>query len=393
MTSLALARPTGAEEPVLLGGAAAIPAETWDRLARRGFHLHAWFAAAERCGGWLARHVAVRGPAGLRAVVPAYLTAGGSAHELHDRWLGPLRDLAARTGLGLRPVLSVQSPFAQSSEPLGAPGALPDPLLHQVFAVLEREAERAGAKAVVWPYVDVSRDDLIGVARERGYAVLYAGATAWLPVPWASFGDYLASRSKNVRRTIRADLQALADARLRTALVADFRAEAAAMDRLYRGAFRRRNGRAAPTPADLFERLAVPASPRRLAQLTWDGARLVGTSLNVWTPEVLDGTFAAFASDHGGGPAYYNDVCYEPVRLACANGIAAIDLGASALYAKVLRGAVLRRRMVLIRGSSPPAHALLRALGGLVACRVEAKERHALGPLWGARCFDDEEAA
>jgi len=390
VTSLAVARPTGAEEPVLLGGATDLPARAWDRLARRGFHLHAWFAAAERCG-WRARHIAVRDPAGVRAVVPAYLIGVGTAHDLHDRWLGPLRDLATLTGLGLRPILSVQSPFAQISEPLGEPGALPDHLLHQVFAMLEREAERAGAKAVAWPYVDAARGDLIGMARERGYAVLYAGATAWLPVRWASFDEYLASRSKNVRRTIRSDLRALADARLRTGLVADFRREAAAMDRLYRDAFHRRNGRAAPTPADLFERLAVPGWPRRLAHLTWDGDRLVGTSLNVWTPEVLDGTFAAFTPDHRGGPVYYNDVCYEPVRLACANGIAAVDLGASALYAKVLRGAVLRRRMVLVRGTSPALHRALRALGRLAASRTQAKERRALGALWGPRCFDDEE--
>jgi hypothetical protein len=164
------------------------------------------------------------------------------------------------------------------------------------------------------------------------------------------------------------------------------------MDRLYRDAFHRRNGRAAPTPADLFERLAVPGWPRRLAHLTWDGDRLVGTSLNVWTPEVLDGTFAAFTPDHGGGPAYFNDVCYEPVRLACANGIAAVDLGASALYAKVLRGAVLRRRMVLVRGTSPALHRALRALGRLAASRTQAKERDALGALWGPRCFDEEDA-
>jgi predicted N-acyltransferase len=266
-------------------------------------------------------------------------------------------------------------------------------VLHRVFQLLEAEAEAAGARAVAWPWVDAARQDLVDVARARGYAVRYAGATAWLPVQWDSVAEYVASRSRNLRRTVRADLRAFAAAGLRTALVSDFRREAPGMDRLYREAFRRRNGRPAPTPPDLFGRLARPAWAERAAQLTWAGDRLVGTSLNVWTPDVLDGTFAGFAPEHRGGPAYYNDLCYEPIRLACALGIAAIDLGASALHAKVLRGAVLRRRVVLIRGVLPCTHRLLRALGTLVARRVEAKERRALGPLWGPRCFADEEAS
>jgi predicted N-acyltransferase len=392
MTALAAPLPGLADEVVSIPSTSRVPAEEWDRLARRGFHLHGWFAGAERCG-WQGRHVGVRGAGGLRAIVPAYLTGSGVAHDLHDRWLGPLRDLAARTGLGLRPILSVQAPFAQTSEPLAEPGELPDPVLHRVFAALEAEAERAGARAVAWPYVDMSRGDLIAAARERGYAVLYAGATAWLPVPWASFDDYLASRSKNVRRTIRADLRALAELGLRTELTSGFRGEAPEMDRLYRQAFERRNARESPTPADLFQRLAEPEWHRRLACLTRERDRLVGASLNVWTGAVLDGTFAAFSPAHRAGPAYFNDLCYEPVRLACANGITAIDMGASALYAKVLRGAVLRRRVVLIRGAAPATHRLLSALGSIVAQRVAAKERRALGALWGPRCFADEEGA
>jgi hypothetical protein len=116
----------------------------------------------------------------------------------------------------------------------------------------------------------------------------------------------------------------------------------------------------------------------------------VGTSLNLVTPQLMDGTFAAFGRQHHRGPVFYNDLCYEPLRHAIAERIEAIDLGASALYAKVLRGAVLQRRVVLIRGSSAAGHRALSALGGLVARRTEQKERESLGPLWGPRCFEEE---
>jgi predicted N-acyltransferase len=261
---------------------------------------------------------------------------------------------------------------------------LPAGTLDRVFAALEGAGDRGGARAVVWPFVDAARGDLIAAARERGYAVVYSGAAAWLPVRWATFEEYLGSRSKSVRRTVRADLRALAAASVRTEAVSDFGGAAGDMDRLYRDAFLRRNGRPAPTPDDLFTRLATaaPAGRERVAQLAWQGDRLVGMSLNLLGADVLDGALAAFAADHAGGPVYYDDLCYHPLRLAFAHGIAALDMGASALYAKVLRGAVVRRRVTLVRGRSRGVHAALAALGAVIARRVESKERQALGALW-----------
>lgn len=386
-SSYAVARPNITP----LGGSEQVEPGEWDRLARRGFHLRPWFRAAER-SGWIPRHVAVRGASGLLSIVPAYLAGHGALHDLHDRWLGPLRQFALYAGFTIRPVLSVQSPLALVSEPLGDVARLSDAVLHRIFESLEQAAEWDGAKAVVWPFVDAARGSLLEVARERGYAVVYAGATARLPIRWESFEEYVASRSKNVRRTIRADLATIRSSGVRTDFLSDFRGEAAAMDRLYREAFRLRNGREAPVARNLFEQLALEPSPGMKAHLTWEGGRLVGTSLNLMTSEVLEGTLGAFMPEHRAGAVYYNDLCYEPIRLATRERVAALDLGATALYAKVLRGAVLRRRMTLIRGTTRSRHRLLSALGHLVARRTEYKERRALGPLWGRRCFSDGEA-
>ncbi|HEX5963256.1 MAG TPA: peptidogalycan biosysnthesis protein [Gemmatimonadales bacterium] len=373
----------------MLEGAHQIEPSEWDGLARRGFHLHAWYLAAER-SGWRPRHVAVRGAEGLRGIVPAYLTGPGSLHNLHDRWLGPLSSPAAAGGIELCPVISVQAPLALVSEPLGNPDLLSVAVLHQVFETLEHRAFADEAKAVVWPWVEAGSPKLLEVAYERGYAVLYAGSTARLPVRWASFEDYVSTRSKNVRRTIKADLRASGTLRLRATLESDFRAAVPAMNALCRDAFRRRNGREAALPEAFFEELSRHPSEGIRAQLTWQGGRLVGTSLNVMTPELLEGTLLALSPDHQGGPAYYGDLCYEPIRLACSEAIAEIDLGATALYPKVLRGAVLRRRVTLLRGTTPARHRLLAALGHLVARRTAWKERRALGSLWGPHLFAEE---
>jgi predicted N-acyltransferase len=370
----------------LLQGANQIRPEEWDGLARRGFHLHDWFVAAEKCG-WRPRHVVVRGAEGIRGVVPAYLTARDTLYDLHDRWLGPLRDVSAVAGVDLRPIISVQAPFALMSEPLGDPDLLSPEILHRAFEALEDAATADGAKAVAWPCVDAVSAKLLQVGRERGYAALYAGACARIPVEWSSFEDYLASRSKNVRRTINADLNAIGSAGLSVQLESDFRWAVPAMTSLYFEAFRRRNGSEAPVQREFFEQLSRRPSDGIRAQLTWSGTRLVGASLNLMTPDLLEGTLAAFSAEHRGGAAYYNDLCYEPIRLACRERIAAIDLGATALYPKVLRGAVLRRRFILIKGTTPGRHRLLATLGRLVARRTRWKERRALGSLWKPELF------
>ena len=378
-------RPRSSTAATLVGSADRVTAAEWNGLAARGFHLHGWHQVAERCG-WIPRHVVVRDAQGLRAVVPAWLGARPELHDLHDRWMGPLRGLEL-LGMTLRPVLTVQSPFAQVSQPLGEP--LGAEVLEQVFDLLEETADREGAKAVVWPYVETGQESLIGFARERGYAVLYAGVTARLRMRWGSFEEYAASRSKAVRRTIRGDLAGFRDAGLRLTTSADFRVAAPAMDALYRRAYRQRNERDPRLPARFFERLAECPVPELFAQLTWSGERLVGCSVNLAAGGVMEGTFAAFLPELQGGAAYLNDLVYAPVRMACRQGISAIDLGSSALYAKVLRGARLRRRMVLVKGTGPFMHRMLRRLGRAVARRQEEKERQMLGPLWSPGCYDD----
>jgi predicted N-acyltransferase len=390
VTTVHAAARVGRDQVVLLDEADRLEPEAWNRLARRGFHLHQWFTAAER-HGWNPRHIAVQGGEELKAIIPAYVVGPGTPHDLHHRWLGPLRDLAERAGLHLHPIVSVQAPFAHVSEPLGNVASLSTATLHEIFYGLEQTAYREGAKAVAWPFIDTGSTRLLDVARDRGYAVLYSGATAILPIRWPSFEDYVASRSKNVRRTVRADLAAIRASGLRTTVTSDFECDASRMDRLYRDSFRRRNGKPSSLAPSFFQYLGRHPTPAFRAHLTWHGDHLVGTSLNLASPDWMDGTLSGYAPEHRNGPVLYNDLCYEAIRVATSDGIQTVDLGATALYAKVLRGAILQRRMILIRGTTQRRHRLLSVLGQLVARRTQQKERASLGALWGPRCFGDED--
>ena len=358
----------------------------WDGLAVRGAQLQAWSVAAERCG-WHARHVTVSEGGAAQLIVPAYFVTRAD-HDLHDRWLGPLRQVVAGIGMQLRPTLAVGTPFVQTSAPIGELDGVPDATLERVFDSLEECARQDGARAIVWPFVGPGCERLIRLARGRGYLELYAGASAFLPVEWNTFDQYLRSRSKHLRRIIHADLRAFDDGGFHTEIVPDFGAHASAMDALFRSVFQRRNGHASMLPRDFFREVAARAEPGISAQLTWDGSRLVGMSLKLVAGGVMDGTFAAVAPEHEGGPVYYNNLIYLPLRTSWAQGVRRLELGPSALRAKILRGAKLYRRVGLIRGTTPGLHALLGIWGRRVAARTEEQENALLAPLGGFRCFE-----
>ena len=373
-----------------LEGAAALAEAEWNGLARRGFHLHRWFRAAED-SGWRARHVVVREGPDARAVIPAYLTGAETPHDLHDRWLGPLRGLE-RIGLELRPVLSVQSPFSLTSDALGDTNALPRAVLAQVFDLLEetaapragesgrvalrgpgrRRGDRAGARAGLRRRRrrrHGSAPDLVGLVRRVRGEPQQVGAP----------DDPL--RSRRARRRGTGD-------RLHLRLSRPGGRDGRALPRCLPAA--ERAGRAARARILRAPGLAAHAGDIGSAHLRAAAGSWGRASTSPPDPWWTAPSRRSPPPEHG-GPAYLNDLVYQPVRLACGLGIPVLDLGMSALYPKVLRGARLRRRVALVRGTGPAIHQVLVALGAAVARRQEAKERRMLGPLWGPECYEDGE--
>jgi predicted N-acyltransferase len=359
-----------------------MPRAEWDALATRGLHLHRWFVAAER-SGWQPRHLQLRGASGLTAIVPVYLADHGSSLDLRHRWLGPMAAAVGKAGLDLRPTIAVQSAFSPVSDPLGCLESVSDSALHKLLETLERQAVEDDAVAAVWPFVDVSWGErLLQVGRARGWIQVYAGATARLAIRWGSFEEYLASRSEELRGSIERELEWLQREAVQSTCVPDFGTAVAQIDGLWGEGFRCRHGKESAA-SGFFRALAKPAEPGIAAQLTSKEGRLIATGLGLAGRQMLDLAFAAFDSEVQGGPVYFNNLVYLPIRMACAAGVSALDLGPTALYPKVLRGATLHRRMTLIRGTTPACHQLLRAIGELAGRRQQWRERRALGALRG----------
>lgn len=357
-----------------------MPRADWDALARRGYHRHAWFTAHEACGAD-ARHVAVYEGRSLVAVIPAFLERTTLHGDLHARWYGPLQGVASALGAGLRPSIAIGAPVSTGSDPLGAKAALTDAVLNAALEMLDAAAREAGARAVVWPFVSEHDARARDVARARGFVESFANSEAVLDVEWHSSDEYVASRSKSVRRTLRQELGWVAERGIRVTWEEDLAPIAAALDALYRTSYAARNGRAAALPPALFAELAAQRSAGVRVQCAHRGDALLEMAVALDAGGALDLCLSAQSDESRNGPLYQHCLCFDPVRDAIAHGISRIHLGPSALYPKVLRGARLERRVTLVRGCTPAARAAIRVAAPVLAARNEAKQRRQLAAL------------
>jgi predicted N-acyltransferase len=367
----------------MIGGARYIARADWDALARRGYHRHAWFVTAEKCGAE-PRHVGVYDGATLVAVIPAYIERETLHGDLHARWYGPARRLASVMGGGLRPSLAIGAPMSTGSDPLGADSVLTEDVVEHALQLLEEEARAEGAKAIVWPFIGEDASAIRAVARRRGYHESFANSEAVLDVAWSSPEEYLASRSKNVRRTLRNELAWVHDQGIRVSWESELRAHADTFDALYRASYVSRNSRVASLAPQFFAELASQQSPGVRVQCAWHGSTLLEMAVALDAGGALDLCLSAQSEETRNGLLYQHCLCYDPVRAAIAGGLTRIHLGPSALYPKVIRGARLRSRFTLVRGMTPAARAALSVLSPVTDVRNRAKQRRLLGKVMSA---------
>lgn len=364
----------------LLHGAKNVPRADWDALARRGYHRHAWFVTAESCGAE-PRHVGVYDDGELVAVVPAYIERETLHGDLHERWYGPAHRIAGMLGGGLRPSLSIGAPMSSGSDPLGSDAVLTEDVLDDVLQLLEEEARTERVKAIVWPFVSEDATAIRQAARVRGYRESFANSEAVLDVDWSSPEEYITSRSKNVRRTLRNELAWVHDQGVRVSWESDLRAHANTFDAMYRASYLARNGREANLPQLFFKKLAAQQSPGVRVQSAWRGEKLLEMSVALDGGNEMDLCLSAQSDETRNGLLYQHCLCYDPVRAAIAGGLTRIHLGPSALHPKLLRGARLETRYTLVRGCTAAARAALSVLAPVTHSRNRSKQRRLLGKL------------
>jgi predicted N-acyltransferase len=365
----------------VLRSASAVPREQWDALARRGYHRHAWFVAAEACGAE-ARHVGVFDKQKkLVALIPAYIERETLHGDLHARWYGPTHRVASALGASLRPSLAIGAPMSTGSDPLGSDAVLTDSVLDHALTLLDEEARDERLKAIVWPFVDEGAQTIREVAQRLGFRESFANSEAVVDVEWSSPEEYIASRSKNVRRTLRNELAWVHDQGIRVSWETDLSALASTFDVLYRASYVMRNGRVAKLAPQFFSELAAQHSPGVRVQCAWKGTTLLEMAVALDGGGALDLCLSAQSEETRNGLLYQHCLCYDPIRAAIASGLTRIHLGPSALYPKLLRGARLQSRLTLVRGLTPVARAALSVLAPVTNVRNRAKQRRLVGKL------------
>ncbi len=365
----------------VLRSANAVPRAQWDALARRGYHRHAWFVAAEACGAE-ARHIGVFDKQKtLVALVPAYIERETLHGDLHARWYGPTHRVAAALGGSLRPSLAIGAPMSTGSDPMGSDSVLTDAVLEHALTLLDEEARDERLKAIVWPFVDENAQSIRELAQRMGFRESFANSEAVIDVEWTSPEEYIGSRSKNVRRTLRNELAWVHDQGIRVSWETDLRPLASALDAFYRASYVTRNQRVAALAPQFFTELAAQQSPGVRVQCAWKGDTLLEMALALDAGGALDLCLSAQSEEARNGLLYQHCLCYDPIRVAIADGLSRIHLGPSALYPKLLRGARLQARLTLVRGLTPAARAAIRVLAPVTNARNRAKQRRLVGRL------------
>jgi predicted N-acyltransferase len=184
-----------------------------------------------------------------------------------------------------------------------------------------------------------------------------------------------------VRRTLRNELAWVHDQGIRVTWETDLRAHADTFDAFYRASYVARNGRVATLDADFFAELAKHRSKGVRVQCAWKGKTLLEMAVALDGGGALDLCLSAQSDETRNGLLYQHCLCYDPVRVAIADGLRRIHLGPSALYPKVLRGARLSARVTLVRALSPAARAAVRVLAPLTGARNRAKQRRLVASI------------
>jgi len=265
--------------------------------------------------------------------------------------------------------------MSTGSDPLGSDGVLTEPVIDQALELLEGEARAERAKAIVWTFVDEGAAAIRETARLRGYLEGSANSEAVIDVEWSAPEEYIASRSKNVQRTLRNELAWVHDQGIRVSWESDLRPHAESFDTLYRASYAKRSGRAPNLAPDFFSELAGHRSKGVRAQCAWKGPKLLEMAIALDGGGALDLCLSAQSDETGNGLLHQHCLCYDPIRVAIEDSLTRIHLGPGGLYAKLVRGARLSSRVTLVQGLSAAASAALRVLAPITSARHRAKHR------------------
>lgn len=371
-----------------------VPGARWATLdGPATFYLdHGWMTAMGSTVGERTRVVLVAGAGGrLLAGFPVHLQSAAS-YGRYDPWSVLFGDERVTAAAGLDPVLTSVAPgfvagvrWAAGLGDAEAAAAADDGL-----AAMEALAADEGAPATAFLYVPEGEDPVLEQALDRrGYAAGVVGADCRLAVPWADFDEYLATRTRTRRSSVRAEVRRFREAGLAV--------EAAGVEALtddlapLHAEWRARHGPGVDVEA--LRRQYDAVRRHAGAAMRMFVARRGGETLAFAQFYEHDGVLYSRAAGFryaalDGAFAYFNVIFYEPLRWAMANGVGEIRYSMESSDAKVGRGCHLvpLRLHVLAPGAPPGVAAALAAVDRRRRDELdEVRNAHRAAPGGGGR--------
>jgi uncharacterized protein len=337
----------------VVGGAAEIEAEAWNRVAAGDgaaadgrpsdpFVDHAFFLAVEQSGsaalatGWQPRHLVVTGADGrVAGILPTYAKSHSLGEYVFDHGWAQAWE---RAGGRYYPKLQASVPFTPVTGPrlLVGPGTVEERAVvkQALVAGLQALTERAGlasAHATFLPPGDAE------VFEAAGWAIRFDRQFHFPNRGYRDFDDFLATLLGRKRKQILRERREATAGGLEIVSLTGADITAAHWDAFfafYQDTGARKWGRPYLT-RDFFSRIGRTMADRVLLVLALDGGRPIAGALNFIGGDALYGRWWGALEER---PFLHFEVCYyRAIDWAIAHGLSRVEAGAQGEH-KVARG-------------------------------------------------------
>lgn len=326
-----------------------VPKPVWDTLAlplETPFLEWEWLRLLEESGsaveatGWLPMHLTVWQSSDLVAVAPLYVKRHSEGEFVFDHlWM----DVAYRMGLRYYPKLVGMSPFTPTGKYrfLMAPGLDEAAMTRAMIEEIERQCRTLGLSGCHFHYVDPAWRKLVMPA---GYSCWTHQSYTWRNRGYASLDDFLRRFSRNQRRNVQRERQAMEQAGIRVCMLEGPEIPERLYARMY-DFYVDTNAKFGPWGckylSEEFFRLLPERFGERVAMCvadnTGDHIDPLGMALFIFKDGKLYGRYWGGVEDVR--YLHFNVCYYEPMKWAIARGLSAFDPGIGG-YHKVRRGFV-----------------------------------------------------
>jgi uncharacterized protein len=317
-----------------------VPADSWNELAAHSnfYNSSAWLRLLEESDGTnsVPRYHMVWDDSRLVAALPSYIVHRETNQEYNldllagGYWQGKYLIAGNRRAYLNEMLIAHDLSPGSAKEAVG-----------KLVAALRRRCVHEGCSGILFPYVSTRTASLLRDQIGCHEPVLLS-ADSVIDPPGSSMEDYFADFSASRRYSVRRECRDFQRAGFEVGVesLSDCHQEAGVL----LGNLQRRHGNDLPTPqwqdgvrvhADHLANYSSVFTAR-------EQGKLVGFALGYRWGDTITIRMAGFDYDRTDRTfAYFNLVCYEPIRLAYAHGLRHVHLGRETYAAKVGRGARL----------------------------------------------------